>query len=774
MKATTKRRRTNLPVAQQAVCFPLLLACLAAPASGADAQDKSWLTVDRIFGQSDEFKTEDWGPAYWLKDSSAYTTLEVAEKFKDPEAAKDAKTIKDIVRYTPESGQRDIIVSAESLIPPGQPKPLPIEDYAWSDDANKVLLFTNAKRVWRKETRGDYWVFDRRTRELKKLGGEAAPATLMFATFSPDGKRVAYVCQNNLFVQALDHLRIKQLTTDGSATIINGTADWVNEEEFGLRNGLRWSPDGKFIAYWQFDTTGVREFKLINNTDTLYPQITTYAYPKVGETNSACRVGVVKASGGRTRWFRPNSDPRNHYIPRMEWAKDSRHVLFQQLNRLQNTNQVIAGDPETGTTQVRFTDRDDTWVEVMGEMHWIDDGRRFLWLSERDGWQHLYAVSVANQEIRLLTPGTFDVLSIAGVNEQQGCVYFLASPDNPTQSYLYRASLNGMGAAVRVSPSDQPGTHSYNFSKDGRWAFHTYSRFGQAPVIELVQLPDHKVIRTLAGNTALREKLAALKPCPTEFFRVNISNCPSLDAWCIKPPDFDPARRYPLLIHVYGEPAGSTVVDKWGGETYLWHSLLAQRGYVVISIDNRGTATPRGRDWRKSIYRQIGILASADQAAATREILRERPYLDSARVGIWGWSGGGSMSLNAIFRYPDLYQTAMAIAFVANQRLYDTIYQERYMGLPADNEAGFKNGSPITFAHQLKGNLLLAYGTGDDNCHYQNCEVLVNELIKQNKQFDQMPYPNRTHAIKEGDNTKRHLFETLTCYLEKNLPVTQQ
>ena len=350
MKARTTPQRSHRPVAHQAICLPLLLACLAAPASGADAQDKSQLTVDRIFGQEEEFKTEDWGPAYWLKDSSAYTTLEVAEKFKDSEAAKDAKTIKDIVRYTPESGQRDILVAAESLIPPGQPKPLPIEDYAWSDDANKVLLFTNTKRVWRKETRGDYWVFDRRTRELKKLGGEAPPATLMFATFSPDGQRVAYVCQNNLFVQSLDNLRIKQLTTDGSATIINGTADWVNEEEFGLRNGLRWSPDGKFIAYWQFDTTGVREFKLINNTDTLYPQITTFAYPKVGETNSACRVGVVKASGGRTRWFRPNADPRNHYIPRMEWAKDSRHVLFQQLNRLQNTNQVIAGDPQTGAT----------------------------------------------------------------------------------------------------------------------------------------------------------------------------------------------------------------------------------------------------------------------------------------------------------------------------------------------------------------------------------------------------------------------------------------
>jgi dipeptidyl-peptidase 4 len=338
MTVRTRRRHSNLPVAQQAICFLLLWVCWAAPASGADAQDKSQLTVDRIFGQEEEFKTEDWGPASWLKNSSAYTTLEVAEKFKDDKGVKDAKPIKDIVRYAPESGQRDIIVAAESLIPPGQPKPLPIEDYAWSDDSNKVLLFTNTKRVWRKETRGDYWVFDRQTRELKKLGGEAASATLMFATFAPDGNRVAYVCQNNLFVQSLDDMRGTQLTTDGSATTINGTADWVNEEEFGLRNGLRWSPDGKFIAHWQFDTTGVREFKLVNNTDDLYPQITTYAYPKVGETNSACRVGVVPAGGGNTLWFNSNPDPRNHYIPQMEWAKDSRHVLFQQLNRLQNTN----------------------------------------------------------------------------------------------------------------------------------------------------------------------------------------------------------------------------------------------------------------------------------------------------------------------------------------------------------------------------------------------------------------------------------------------------
>ena len=718
------------------------------------------LTIDRIFGKDEEFKTQDWGPARWLKDGSGYATLEESATVKD---------VKDIVRYDADTGRRAVLLYGSNLVAHGESKPLKIEDYAWSDDGGKLLIFSNTKRVWRKETRGDYWLLDLKTKELKQLGGKAAPSTLMFATFSPDSRSVAYVCRNNIFVQSLDTWQITQITKDGSPTTINGTSDWVYEEEFDLRNGFRWSPDSRHIAYWQFDTSSVREFKLINNTDGLYPQISSYAYPKVGETNSACRVGVVKVSGGKTRWFCPSTDPRNHYIPEMEWMKDSQRIVFQQLNRLQNTNQVISGNISTGALQTLFTDRDDAWVDKDEKWDWIDGGARFLWLSQRDGWRHLYAVNCTNRQITLLTPGEFDAIGIVGVDEKIGRVYFIASPDNPTQRYLYRAPLNGRGTIERISPADQPGTHSYEMSKDCRRAFHTYSRFGQPPVVELVGLPDHKVIRVVADNSKLIAKVAALKTCGQEFFRVGVSNGVQLDAWCIKPPDFDPAKKYPLLIHVYGEPAGTTVVDKWGGETYLWHCLLAQRGYVVISIDNRGTATPRGREWHKSIYRQIGILASADQAAATRQILQDRPYLDAKRVGIWGWSGGGSMSLNAIFRYPDLYQTAMAIAFVSDQHLYDSVYQERYMGLPTDNEAGFKNGSPITFAHQLQGNVLLVYGTGDDNCHYQNCEKLINELIKENKQFSLLSYPNRTHAVKESDNTKRHLFETLTRYLNEHL-----
>jgi len=726
--------------------------------------DDALLTVDRIFGRDDEFKVQDWGPARWMKDGLSYTTLEQSPSFKES---------KDIVRYNLASGRRDVVVSATNLMARGQSKPLTIEDYAWTDDGQKLLIFTETKRVWRKETRGDYWILDLKSMSLKKLGGKAAPSTLMFATLSPDSRHVAYVSQNNIFVQSLDGGRILQITRDGSDHIINGTSDWVNEEEFDLRNGFRWSPDGEYIAYWQFDTTGVSEFSLINYTDSLYPKVQSFAYPKVGGTNSACRLGVVKAGGGSTRWFQPSSDPRNNYIPAMEWMKDSKHVVFQQLNRLQNTNTVLCGDIRSCKMETLFTDRDDAWVDVGDKWVWLSDGKRFLWLSERDGWRHIYSVNCANPEVKLLTPGAFDATRIVGVDEKLGCVYFIASADNSTQRYLYRAPLDGRGVPARVSPDDKPGTHSYDLAEDGRTAFHTYSHFGQPPSIELVRLPENKLVRVLVENASLREKLSKLKAGSSEFFRVSITNGVQLDGWCMKPPDFDPARKYPVLIHVYGEPAETIVDDRWGGEKFLWHTLLAQQGYVVIGVDNRGTPAPRGRAWRKCVYRQIGILAAADQAAAVRQLLIDRPYLDPHRVGIWGWSGGGSMSLNAIFRYPDLYQTAMAIAFVCNQRLYDTVYQERYMGLPDDNASGYANGSPLTFAHQLKGKLLIAYGTGDDNCHYQNCELLINELVKQNKQFSLMSYPNRTHAIKEGDNTKRHLFETLTRFLHENLPAME-
>jgi len=738
----------------------LLFMFFACSSQQGQERDPSILTLERIFS-SQEFASERFGPARWLKDKSAYTTLE------DSRSKKGAR---DIVLYDAETGKREVLVSAKKLIPKGQSKPLSISNYDWSSDGKKLLIFTNTKRVWRQNTRGDYWVFDLNDGNLHKLGGEVEPSSLMFAKFSPDGSKVAYVIKNNIYVEDLRSHQMKQLTKDGSETIINGTFDWVYEEEFSLRDGFRWSPDSKWIAYWQLDAEGVKTFYLINNTDQLYPKLIPVQYPKAGETNSSSRIGVVSAEGGETRWIELQGDPRNHYIARMDWAANPEEIIFQRLNRLQNTNWVKLGDIRTGEARTILTERDKAWLEVENEIRWLDNGKQFVWISERDGWRHLYLVSRDGKKVKNLTPGEYDIVSLQSIDEKRGWVYFIASPDNPTQRYLVRVGLDGSGKTERVSPLDQTGSHSYRISENSGWAFHTFSFFGEPPVTELVRLPEHDVVRTLVDNSKLREKVQTIKKSPVEFFRVDIGGGVELDGWCLKPPDFDPTKRYPVLFYVYGEPWGSTVVNRWGGNSYLWYLMLCQQGYLVMSVDNRGTRVPRGRAWRKCIYRQIGILASADQAAALQAIVKRWPWVDSNRIGIWGWSGGGSMSLNAIFRYPGLYHTAMAVAFVSNQQYYDTIYQERYMGLPENNKKGYRNGSPITYVHQLKGNLLLVHGTGDDNVHYQNFEALVNELIKHNKHFTMMAYPNRSHGISEGENTRRHLYELLTRYLKENLP----
>ena len=734
-----------------------LASCLCSFAK-AQAPDPSRLTIERII-TSDDFGTEGFGPARWLEDGSGYTTLENAEGGKGRE----------IVKYDPETGNRSVIVAASTLIPSGAKNPLGIDDYSWSKDGKSLLIFTNTRRVWRLNTRGDYWVLDVASGKLQKLGGDAPESSLMFAKFSPDATCVGFVRDQNIYVQDLVSEKIIPLTTDGSPIKINGTFDWVYEEEFSLRDGFRWSPDGNSIAYWQMDASGMEDFFLINTTESLYPKLTPIRYPKVGQTNPASRVGVVSAKGGETLWMKVPGDPRNNYIARMDWAANSEELVLQHLNRLQNTDEVMLANAKTGDVRAVLTEKDAAWVDVVDDLHWFEGGKSFTWISEKDGWRHLSLVPRNGGESKLITPGDYDVIDVLRIDEHANQLDFIASPEDPKSRYLFRAPLDGSAKPTRLSPIDKPGTHSYQISPDGRWAFHTYSTFTTPPVIELVSLPDHKVVRTFADNSELVAKLEMLKPTPTEFFRVDIGEGVELDGWCIKPPDFDASKRYPLLIHVYGEPAGNTVLDQWGGRNTLWHRMLAQKGYIVVSMDNRGTPAPRGRGWRKSIYGQIGILASQDQAAALRALEAKWPFIDASRVGIWGWSGGGSMSLNAIFRHPDLYHTAVAVAFISDQTLYDTVYQERYMGLPSGNPMGYRDGSPITFANQLKGNLLLIHGTGDDNCHYQRCERLVNALIASNKTFSMMAYPNRTHSISEGPNTSRHLYETMTRFIETNL-----
>lgn len=724
--------------------------------------------VCELYSQS-ELKLEDiysngsysqnrFGPIRWMKDSDGYSSIEKSKSLEGD----------DIVRYDALSGKRMLLISAEELIPEGRNKPLSVADYYWSEDNSKLLVFTNTRKVWRFHTRGDYWVLDLATRELSQLGKGIPSTTLMFAKFSPDASKVAYVSENNIFVESLESGKITKITSDGGEYIINGTFDWVYEEELGCRDGFRWSPDGENIAYWQSDTRNVGTFYLINNIDSLYSKPIPLPYPKVGDSLSAVKIGVVSAEGGQTNWFDFPGDPRNNYLARMEFIPNSQEVMVQQLNRRQNQNTVWTADIETLALSTILVEEDDAFLQLHDNIRWLENEKFFTWTSERDGWLHLYKVSRDGTQTKLVTEGDFDVERISHIDPTSGYVYYIASPENFTQRYLYRSSLSQIGKAERITPMELSGQNAYQISIDSKFAIHTFQNTITPPTYSLVSLPKHEEIRVLEENQELKTKYLELGLNPKEFFKVDIGEV-KLDAWMIKPKDFDPNKKYPLLFYVYGEPAGSTVQDSWmGGD--LWHHYMARLGYVVISIDNRGTKTPRGREWRKSIYGQIGILASYDQMNAATQILKTYDFIDSSRVGIWGWSGGGQMTLNLMFRYPEIYTSGLAVSFVSDQRLYDATYQERYMGLLEDNETGYRDGSPITYAENLQGELMIIHGTADDNVHYQSFEMLVDKLIKYNKQFSMMSYPMRSHGINERENTSLHLRETMKTFWLRSLP----
>lgn len=720
-----------------------------APSVQAQLRD---LRIDDIYGAS-AVKLDDMPATKWLGGGDAYTVLETGA---DGGVA--------LIRVDSATGARSVLVEAAALRPAGA-----VSDYAWSADERRLLLFVRAPVARRNNPVGDYWLFDRASKSLRRLGEGLPAQSLLYAQFSPDGHRLAYVSANDLYVEAVEGGAPRRLSEGGSETLLNGRSDTVYEEEFSLGGAFVWSPDSRRIAYWQFDTAGVGTFYMMRNTGDTYSRPIPQQYPQPGTTASAVRVGVVSAERPGTVWFALEGDPRQNHIPRIDWA-GSGELLIQHENRLQNTNRVMLGNADTGAVRLLMTDSDPAWILPNDEVHWLAAGRNFTWLSERDGWRHLYVASRDTGKLELRTPGAFDVVSLVRVDPAAGYAWFIASPDNPTQRYLYRARLSGPPKVERITPADAPGTHGYEIAPGGKWAFHSLSRFDSPPRTELVRLPSHRPARTLADNAAMRAFLGGTPRPPAEFFRVDIGGGTQLDAWMMRPPNFDPAKRYPMLVHVYSEPAGQTVADRWGGATYLWHLMLAQQGYLVVSIDSRGAASPRGRDWRRSIYRQIGILASADQADAIRAMMKERPYIDPARIGVWGWSGGGAMTLNALFRYPDLYRMGIAVAAPADQRLYNSIYQERYMGMPDDNARGYAEGSPINLAQNLRGELLIVHGTGDDNVHYQNMERLIDVLIANDKQFSVMIYPDRGHNIYEKPGTRLHLFTMLTGFVNRHLP----
>ena len=724
--------------------FPVALAVLLAGSLVAQATQAPVLTVHSIWGTR-EFASDLVSPT-WTKDGAAYTTIET-----------DSAGHTDLYRVDAVSGRKERLVRGADLVPPGAALPVAIEEYRFSSDGTRLLIFTNSARVWRQSTKGTYYVWDLPARRLIPVS--AQPGYQMFAKLSPDGRMAAFVRANNIYVTDLTTGAETAVTADGNDNVINGTSDWVYEEELDLRDAFRWSPDGRRIAFWRLDQTAIRPFYLLN-ADSLYPELVPVRYPKAGMPNSEVKIGIVDLASRQTTWVDLGGD-KDIYVAAMDFAGSSNEIWLTRLNRHQNRLDLLLADTQRGASRVIMTDRDSAWVDH-NQPRWIDGGKQFLFVSERDGYDQVYLFNRDGSLVRRVTPGGWDVLQVYGVDEKKRVLYCSGAIDGPLRRPLVRIGLDGQ-SLTRISP--EPGSHGIEFDPTFQLYVDTYSRAGIPPV-QTLRRADGTLVRTLADNIALAAKVAGLALARPEFTTIKTADGVELNAWIIKPQGFDPSHRYPLLMNVYGGPGSQTVTDSWGGANYLWHQMLARDGYLVASVDNRGTGG-RGARFMKMTYLHLGRYESADQIASARWFAAQ-PYVDPDRIGIWGWSYGGYMSSLSMFRGAGVFKAALAVAPVTDWRLYDTIYTERYMRTPLENPAGYAEGAPLAYADSLKGHFLLVHGTGDDNVHFQNSVRLVERLEAANRQFDMRIYPNKTHAI-AGGNTRENLYGLFTAWLEKNL-----
>ena len=702
------------------------------------------LTVHSIWGTR-EFAS-DLVSLTWMKDGTAYTTTQT-----------DSAGHTDLYRVDALSGKTQLLLRGTELVPPGAQQPIAIEEYRFSTDGMRLLIFTNSARVWRQNTKGTYYVWDFTAKRLIPVS--AKPGYQMFAKFSPDGRMVAFVRANNIYMTDLATGGETALTADGGDSVINGTSDWVYEEELDLRDAFRWSPDGRRIAFWRFDQTAIPTFYLLD-ADSLYPQLVPVRYPKAGMPNSEVKIGVVDVGTRQTTWVDLGGD-KDIYVAAMDFAGSSNEIWLTRLNRHQDRLDLLLADAQRGASRVIMTDRDSAWVDA-NQPRWINGGKQFLFVSERDGYDQVYLFNRDGSLLRRVTPGGWDVLQVYGVDEKKQVLYCGGAIDGPLGRPLVRIGLDGKGLA-RIST--EPGTHGIEFDPTFQLYVDTYSRSGIPPV-QTLRRADGRLVRTLADNAALAAKVTALGLVRPEFITLKTPDGVELNAWIIKPKGFDPSRRYPLLMNVYGGPGSQTVTDSWGGANYLWHQMLARDGYLVASVDNRGTGG-RGARFMKLTYLHLGRYESADQIASARWFAAQ-PYVDPDRIGIWGWSYGGYMSSLSMFRGGGVFKAALAVAPVTDWRFYDTIYTERYMRTPQENPAGYGEGAPLAYADSLKGHYLLVHGTGDDNVHFQNSVRLVERLEAANKQFDMRIYPNKTHSI-AGGSTRENLYGLFTAWLEQNL-----
>ncbi len=773
----------RFPRAARVVALVVALGALAPPTVEAQpSAPPAELSLEALFA-SRTFAGQGFQGGRWAEAGPVVRYLDA-----DPAAGTTS-----LMEYDLTTDARTVLIDGAALRKPDGDGFLQIEDYAYSADRSKVLLYTDSERVWRLNTKGYYYVYDLASGALTPISDRDA-GLQMFAKLSPDGRRVAFVRDRDLFVVDLDSMEETRLTDTGSpGGVINGTFDWVYEEEFGLRDGFQWSPDGRHIAFFQLDESNTRDFQM-TDFRTLYPEYVKFRYPKAGETNSEIRIGVIDMAGegmGTTRFFDTDTwlegGNETEYLALMGWTPELRsadgehRVWMLRLDRDQNDLDLLYGDPDDASVEVVLEESERTYIDVetgfsyldMGKLTYLDDGEHFVWRSDRSGHSHLYLYENDGTFVRPLTSGEWDVTAFNGIDEEAGALYVTGTLASPLERHLYRVALDDAGAEP-VQITQRPGWHSLNLSADLRYYIDAYSN-ATTPAVTTLHRIDGEQLKVLEANERLRATVASLGLRAPEFFTVEAADGTPLNGYLLLPSDFDPNREYPLLIHTYGGPGSQEVRNQWGGTERLWHYWLAEEhGILVAGVDNRGTGG-RGKTFKAQTYGRLGPMEAEDQIAAAQQLGR-RPYVDADRMGIWGWSYGGYLSLLAMLYEtdalsgPETFKVGAAVAPVTNWRLYDTIYTERYLSTPQKNPEGYDRGSPVTYAENLRPeqDLLIVHGDFDDNVHVQNTVIMADALQAANKQFEMMIYPGRNHGI-YGGPTRLHLFTLLTEFLTEGL-----
>jgi dipeptidyl-peptidase-4 len=779
------------------VAFAALLPASAPTAHAQQAEAPDTTAPDftlQTIHASGELSPESFRGGRWTDEGPVVTYVEES----------DTSDATHLIRYNLEADTRERLIDGTNLYAEDVDRLIQIEDYEYSDDGTKVLIYTDSKRVWRYNTKGFYYVYDLEAQELTPVAPRDR-GYQMFAKFNPSATKVAFVRQRNLYVRDLETGAEVALTTDGAeGTIINGTFDWVYEEEFKLRDGFAWSPDGKHIAFFKLDESDTREFALTNYT-TRYPEYKRFRYPKAGEVNSEIKIGVAAMSDVSTAETDSSGQPQaiqyfdtqtwdpglskaeeatdpHEYLARMGWTPEidgRHHVWMYRLNRGQNELDVLYGNPADASTQTILEENLDTYIDVEdGKIQFLDDGEHFVYLSERTGYNHIHLYENDGTYVGPITEGDWEVTSFHGIDEEKLVAYFTATKAASTERHLYRVGVSMGQHEAAMEPtriSDAPGWHSADVSTDMAYYIDRHSTSTQPPTWTLRRI-DGTEVTVLESNDALTQKLDALDlPAPT-YTRLPAADGTPLNTYVLKPSDFTRSGEYPVLMYVYGGPGAQTVTNQWGGSRLLWHQYLAETyDLVVVSVDNRGTGG-RGKAFQDVPYQKLGQPESADQIAAAQSLM-DSTWVDDQRVGIWGWSYGGYMTLMSMLtgEGPDTFTAGLAVAPVTDWRLYDTIYTERYMSTPQQNEDGYTQGAPLTFADSLRADqsLMMVHGDYDDNVHFQNSVQMIQALQQANKQFSFMMYPEKTHGI-YGGTTRWHLFTKLTSFIEDHLAGQEQ